>query len=72
MLVTMYAMDLSTDTFQQVPGMTEIYDTASIDLQIGGDTSVVAAAGATGTKVAQRSGTDIGPTINATVALAPK
>jgi hypothetical protein len=72
MLVTMYAMDLSADTFQPVPGMTEIYDQATGSLQVGGSYSALAAAGATGTKVAQRSGADIGPTINATVALSPR
>ncbi|HTL38391.1 MAG TPA: hypothetical protein VL326_34915, partial [Kofleriaceae bacterium] len=71
MLVTMYAMDLSADTFQTVTGMTEIYDQATGQLQIAADRAIVAATGATGTKVATRSGTDIGPTINATVALAP-
>jgi hypothetical protein len=72
LLVTMYTMDLSADTFQTVPGMTEIYDTPTGQLQIGADYELLASAGASGTKVAQRSGTDIGPTINATVALAPQ
>ena len=72
MLVTMYAMDLSADTFQAVPGMTEIYDQATGGLQVGASQVLVATAGATGTKVAQRSGSDVGPTINATVALSPR
>jgi hypothetical protein len=72
LLVTLYTLDVSTDTFVTPTGMTPIYDLFTGELSIGSYTLPVSTASATGTKIAQRTGTDIGPTINASIALAPK
>jgi hypothetical protein len=72
LLVTLYTLDVSNDTFVAPTGMTQIYDLFTGELSIGAYTLPVPTASATGARIAQRTGTDLGPTINASIALAPK
>jgi len=72
MLVTLYSLDLSTDTFLPIAGMTELYDELNGGLQVSGSIAAIPTAGPTGARVATRSGTNIGPTINFAIALAAR
>ncbi len=72
LLVTLYSLDLSTDTFLPIAGMTELYDELNGGLQVSGSIAAIPTAGPTGARVATRSGTNIGPTINFAIALAAR
>ena len=72
LLVTLHTLDLSQDSFEPIAGMTELYDQFTGQLRVAAHAAEVAAPGATGDRISARSGTDPGPTINFSVALAPR
>jgi hypothetical protein len=71
LLVALFTLDLSNDTFKDIAGMTELYDEFTGQLQVSASIAEAPTAGPTGDRVAVRDGTDPGPTINFAIALAP-